>query len=458
MAISGAAPTQSISPGDLEDLDRRHLIHPLLSGDHTDRCVIVRGKGSTVWDAHGNELLDMTGAGNWLVQVGHGRAELGEVMAEQAARLGYFTSFFEFSNDQSIRLAKRITDLAPDGLNRVFFTSGGSEGVDMAIKAARLYHARRGETDRTWIISRQLGYHGSTYGGGSATGFDFVHYGVGPTLPHVRKVSPPFPFHPEMYGGEQITDFLVRELEQTIDEIGPGRVAAMIGEPVMGGGGVVDPPADYWPRIREVLSRHGILLIADEVVTGYGRTGSWFASAERGMAADVIVTAKGITSGYAPLGAVLMRDEIGDVIAGGDGFMHGFTYFGHPVSCAVALANLDIIENEQLVTRSTLIGQWLSKGLAPAAELPTVGEVRVTGATVGIELVADRSTRQPVPPPVAAGVVKELHQTHGVIARPYGPVIVMAPPLVLEEAEAARAAEATVEVLSRLGADGQLNS
>jgi len=458
VTISRAAPTLSISPDELEDLDRRHLIHPLLSGDRTDRCVIVRGKGSTVWDARGNELLDMTGGGNWLAQVGHGRVELGEVMAEQVARLPYFTSFFEFSNDQSIQLAKRLTQLAPDGFNRVFYTSGGSEGVDIAIKAARLYHTRRGEADRTWIISRQMGYHGSTYGGGSATGFDFVHYGVGPTLPHVRKVSPPFPFHPEMYGGEQITDFLVRELEQAIEEIGPGNVAAMIGEPVMGGGGVVDPPADYWPRVREVLSRHGILLIADEVVTGYGRTGSWFASPQRGMAPDVIVTAKGITSGYAPLGAVLLRDGIGDVIAGGDGFLHGFTYFGHPVGCAVALANLDIIESEQLVSRSRLIGQWLGKGLAAAAELPTVGEVRVTGATVGIELVADRQTREPMPPPVAAGVVKELQQTHGVIARPYGPVIVMAPPLVLEEAEAVRAAEATVEVLSRLGGNGELSS
>lgn len=458
MTISHAAPAASIPAADLEDLDRRHLIHPLLSGDGVDRCVIVRGKGSTVWDARGNELLDMTGAGNWLAQVGHGRTELADAMAEQAARLPYFTSFYEFSNDRSIQLANRVCELAPEGFNRVFYTSGGSEGVDTAIKAVRLYHARRGEPDRTWIISRQMGYHGATYGGGSATGFDFVHYGVGPILPHVHKVSPPFPFHPEMYGGEPITDFLVRELEQAIEEIGSDKVAAMIGEPVMGGGGVVEPPVDYWPRVREVLSRHGVLLIADEVVTGYGRTGAWFASPSRGMAPDVIVTAKGITSGYAPLGAVLMRDEIGDVLAGGDGFLHGFTYFGHPVACAVALANLDLIESERLVLRSLAIGKWLKQGLAAAVELPAVGEVRVTGATVGIELVADRATRQPMPPSVAAAVVKELHRKHGVIARPYGPVVVMAPPLVLQEAEAVRASKATVEVLSRLGPDGQLSS
>ena len=176
------------------------------------------------------------------------------------------------------------------------------------------------------------------------------------------------------------------------------------------------------------------------------------------MAPDLVVTAKGITSGYVPLGAVLMRDEIGEALAGGDGFLHGFTYFGHPVACAVALANLDIIEAEKLVPRSSTIGQWLSQGLAPAAEMPAVGEVRVVGATVGIELVADKRTRQPMPPPVAASVVRELHQAHAVIARPYGPVVVMAPPLVLEEAEAARAAAATVKVLSRLGGDGQLTS
>jgi len=458
VTTSHAAPTLSTSADELEDLDRRHLIHPLLSGDRTDRCVLVRGKGSTVWDARGNELLDMTGAGNWLAQVGHGRAELAEVMAEQAGRLEYFSSFNEFSNDQSIQLAQRLVGLAPDGFNRVFYTSGGSEGVDTALKAVRLYHSRRGEPDRTWIIARQMGYHGSTYGGGSATGFDFVHHGIGPILPHIHKVSPPFPFHPDMYGGEPITDFLVRELEQAIDQIGPGNIAAMIGEPVMGGGGVVEPPADYWPRMREVLNRHGILLIADEVVTGYGRTGCWFASVERGMAPDMIVTAKGITSGYAPLGAVLMRDELGGVIAGGDGFLHGFTYFGHPVGCAVALANLDIIEREDLVSRASQVGDWLRRDLAAAALLPAVGEVRVVGATVGIELVADEQTRQPMPPPVGIEVVNELHRAHGVITRPYGPVIVMAPPLVLTEAEAARAAEATVEVLSRLGTDGRLSS
>jgi putrescine aminotransferase len=446
----------SASADELEQLDRRHLIHPLLAGDRADRCVIVRGRGSTVWDARDNEYLDMTGAGNWLAQVGHGRPELAEVMAEQATRLQYFTSFYEFSNDKAIQLAARVTALAPQGLNRVFFTSGGSEGVDTAIKAVRLFFHRSGETGRDWIIARNLGYHGSTYGAGTATGFDIVHHGVGPNLPHVAKVSPPLPFHPEMYGGEQPTDFLVRELEQKIEEIGPNRVAAMIGEPVMGGGGVVAPPPDYWPRVREVLDRYGILLIADEVVTGYGRTGVWFASEGLGMAPDVMVTAKGITSGYLPLGAVLMRDAIGEVLAGGEGFIHGFTYYGHPTVCAVALANLDLLEKERLVPRSRTIGGWLRDGLTPAAELPAVGEVRVEGATVGIELVQDRGTRVPVAPPVAAAVVDELHRAHRVIVRAYGPTIVMAPPLVLEQAEAARATHATVQVLSRLGTDGRL--
>ncbi|MFV2194659.1 aspartate aminotransferase family protein [Nocardiopsis sp. LOL_012] len=457
MTISPTKPTQPIPARELEELDRRHLIHPLLPGGASERCVVVRAEGCTVWDADGNRLLDAAGGGNWLSHVGHGRQEIARAMADQASALGYFTSFAEFSNDKSVRLAQRLVELAPEPFDRVFFTCGGSEGVDTAVKAARTYHHRRGEPDRTWIIGRNMGYHGSSYGSGTITGFDLMHEAIGPNLPHVEKVSPPFPFHPEMYGGEDVTDFLVAELERTIDRLGAGNVAAMIGEPVMAGGGVVAPPPDYWPRVREVLRRHGILLIADEVVTAFGRTGAWFDSAERGMDPDLIVTAKGLTSGYAPLGAVLISREIGEVLNSGEGFVHGFTYFGHPVSCAAALANLDLIEGEKLLDRSRLIADWFRKGLAPAEGLAAVGQVRVEGAMVGIELVADRATRAPLPIEAAAGAVAEIHRKHGVVTRFYGPVIVMAPPLVIEEDEVARASRAVVEVLSRLGNDGVLS-
>jgi PLP-dependent transaminase len=442
------------SADELEDLDRRHLVHPHQRHDRTERCVIVRGRGCTVWDARGNELLDVTGGANWLAQVGHGRRELADVARAQAGELAYFTSFDVFSNEPSIRLAARLAALAPAGLDRVFYTCGGSEGVDTAIKAARLFHHRRGQPDRTWIIARRFGYHGATYGSGTATGFDGMQDGVGPNLPHVEKVSPPHPYRAaDLYGGEDPSDFLLRELADTIERIGPGRIAAMIGEPVMGGGGVLVPPDDYWPRVRELLSRHGILLIADEVITAYGRTGVWFDSARRGMAPDIIVTAKGLTSGYAPLGAVLLRGDIADTVVADTGFFHGHTYFGHSLACAVALANLDLVENERLLERAELIGGWFRAGLAAAAELPIVGEVRVAGATVGIELVADRGTREPL---MAGSAATEIRHAHRVVVRDYGPTLVLAPPLVLAEEEAARASAAIVEVLGRLDGKGQL--
>jgi PLP-dependent transaminase len=456
VTITREVPTLPTSAAALEDLDRQHLVHPHQSGDRPGRCVLVRGEGCVVWDARGNELLDATGGGNWVCQVGHGREELAEAAASQIRQLAYYSSFMELSNDKSVRLAARLAGLAPDGLNRIFFTSGGSEGVETALKIARLFHHNRGAADRNWIIARHLGYHGAAYGSGTATGWPQMQQGIGPNLPNVEKVSPPYLYRAsEFYGDQDPTDFLLNELEQTIERIGPEKIAAMIGEPVMGGGGVLAPPADYWPRVRELLSSHGILLIADEVVTAYGRTGAWFDSVRRGMQPDLIVTAKGITSGYQPLGAVLMRDEIAETIAGKDAyFFHGYTYFGHPVACAVALENLNLIEGEGLIGRAASIGTWFRAGLAPAQQLPHVGDVRVEGATVGIELVADRETRQPI---LGRSVVTELQRVHGIIIRDYGPTLVLSPSLVMTEDQVGRACGALVEVLSRLGADGQVS-
>lgn len=447
--------TQTLSATQLQELDLRHVIHPHHLADKTERCVIVRGQGCTVWDADGNEYLDATGSANWLAQVGHGRRELVEAAAQQMSELAYFTSFDIFTNDKAILLASRLAELAPPGIGRVFFTCGGSEGVDTAVKAARLYHSRRGQPERTWIIGRHFGYHGSTYGSGSITGLPGMQAEMGPPLPHIEKVSPPALYRAaELYGDQDPTDFLINELAETIERIGPDRVAAMIGEPVMGGGGgVTIPPADYWPRVRELLSRHGILLIADEVITAYGRTGAWFDSAERGMEPDIIVTAKGLTSGYMPLGAVLMRSDIGAQLFSPDKFFHGFTYSGHPTACAVALRNLEIIEEEGLIGRSRLIGDWFRTALAPAAQLPVVGDIRVAGATAGIELVTDKETKAPLFGDVAAA---EIRRAHGVIVRDYGPTLVLSPPLVIEKQQADRAATAIIEVLSRLGGDGRL--
>jgi putrescine aminotransferase len=282
-----------------------------------------------------------------------------------------------------------------------------------------------------------------------------MHHGIGPELPHVAKVSPAHPYRaPDLAPGRDLTDFLLEELSGTIAQIGAGNIAAMIGEPVMGGAGILVPPADYWPRVRELLSRHGILLIADEVVTGFGRTGAWFDSAVRGMRADVVVVAKGLTSGYAPLGAVLVGDGIAETVAGGDAYLfHGHTYSGHATACAVALANLDLVEGEQLVGRSATVAEWFRAALAPISDLPRVGDVRIAGATVGVELVVDRGTREPL---MAGAVTRELRETHRVVARDYGNTLVMAPPLVISQPQVAYAAEALADVLARLDASGEV--
>ncbi|HEV2885327.1 MAG TPA: aminotransferase class III-fold pyridoxal phosphate-dependent enzyme [Jatrophihabitans sp.] len=455
MTIAQDISKTAYSADQLENLDRQLLLHPHQSAAHPERCVIVRGSGCTVWDARGNELLDAMGGGNWVAQVGHGRTELARAAARQLAELEYFTGFDIYSNENAIRLAQRLVGLAPPGLDRVFFTSGGSEGVETAMKLARLFHHHRKEPDRTWIITRHFAYHGTTYGSGAATGFPGMHEGIGLALPHVEKVTPPHPYRAqELYGGQDPTDFLLRELSDTIDRIGPGNIAAMIGEPVMGGAGILVPPPDYWPRVRELLSRHGILLIADEVVTAFGRTGAWFDSADRGMAADIVVTAKGLTSGYAPLGAVLMAGEIAETV-GDVHFFHGHTYFGHPLPCAVALANLDLIEHEGLIARAGEIGTWFTESLAAVAGLPQVGEVRVAGATVGVELVLDRRSREPL---MAGAVATEMRRRHRVVVRDYGNVIVLAPPLVIAPEQVNQVSAALHEVVSRLGADGELEA
>ncbi len=346
----------------LAEADRARIIHPYLPGSVTERVIMTEGSGCRLTDAEGRSYLDATG-GLWLAQIGHGRAEVARAAQEQMARLEYFTSFWEFSNDRAIELATRLTSLAPDGLGHVYFTSGGSEGNEAAIKMARYYHHRRGEGSRTWILARDKAYHGIGYGGGSATGFPLYHEGFAPMMPHVSHLTPPWPYRTELYGGEDPTEFLIRELEERIAEIGPSRIAAMIGEPIMGVGGMLVPPADYWPRVREVLDRHGILLIFDEVVTAYGRVGEWFAAQHFGVTPDIIVTAKGITSGYTPLGALLVGDRVAEQLLREHGFPMGYTYNGHPVAAAVALANLDIIEREGLLARALHIGDYLHREL-----------------------------------------------------------------------------------------------
>jgi len=448
-----AATTEALE-AELIAVDRECVLHPLLSSEVKDRVVMVSGDGCRLTDVAGREYLDATG-GLWLAQVGHGRAELAEVAAAQMRQIEYFTSFWEFTNEPEIRLAQKLLSIAPDSVGRVFYTSGGSEGDDAAIKMARLYFNRRGETERNWILSRREAYHGIAYGGGSATGVDVYRNGFGPLLPNFHHLTPPWPYRSELFEGRDPTDFLIDELQSTIERIGPRKVAAFIGEPVMGVAGMLVPPEDYWPRVQEVLNQYGILLILDEVVTAYGRVGEWFAASRFGLKPDIIVTAKGISSGYIPLGANLISDELADTLSSHGGFPLGYTYNGHPTACAVGLANLEIIERENLLAAARDTGDYLLGRLHELEDIELVGEVRGIGMMFGVELVTDRSTRAPLPvPPVPLPDV--IRRETGVIARNCAHSLVLSPPLVLSRDEADQIVDALRSVLERLAPDGSV--
>jgi putrescine aminotransferase len=415
----------------LRELDRAHVIHPhAVVGRPEDPVVWVRGDGARLWDADGNEYVDGT-CGLWQCAVGHGRVELAEAAAAQMRELEFYASFWNFANEPSIRLAARIAQLAPAGLEHVFFTNGGSEGVETAIKLVRLAWHAQGRPDRNVVLSRKSAYHGVGSASLAATGIPPLKEGFGPLAPGFVHLSTPT--------SSTTVDELVAELEQTIETIGPERIAAMIGEPVLGVGGMIPPPEGYWPRVQEVLRAHGILLVVDEIVTAYGRTGHWFASERYGLDPDAIVTAKALTSGYVPMGAVLVHDRLVGMLEGTQ-FRHGFTYNGHPVGAAVALANLAIIEREGLLGRAVEIGARMLDRLQPAQELGAVAEVRGVGAMLGVELAADRD----------GGPVARAALGKGVVVRASGQKIVMSPPLVISEEDADRIVDVLLGELAAL--------
>lgn len=435
--------------------DRAHIIHPYLPASTEERVIMNKGKDCKLWDVDGKEYLDATG-GLWLAQIGHGRESLAEAAKNQLETLEYFTSFWEFSNDKAIALAKKLVEISPDNITHVYFTSGGSEGNEAALKMARYFHHRRGNSNRNWIIARRNSYHGIAYGGGSLSGFPVYHEGFGPMLPHVEHVTPPWPYRHELYNGQDPTDFLINELEETIKRIGPENIAAMVGEPIMGVGGMLVPPDDYWPRVSALLKKHGILLVFDEVVTAYGRVGEWFAAQHFGVEPDIIITAKGITSGYIPLGAVLMSEEVATELGKDFGFPMGYTYNGHPTAAAVALENIRVIEEEGLLDQAKKIGEYLHNGLRELLDLPIVGEVRFVGMMHAVELVSDKETRAPLPmlQPMLPDVIR---RESGVIVRDCGHNLVLSPPLIMTEEEADRCVAAMRAVLERTTPDGVIH-
>ncbi|MDR7590218.1 MAG: aspartate aminotransferase family protein [Armatimonadota bacterium] len=421
-------------------LDREHLIHPQhFTADHTDPLVFVEGRGAVLRDADGREFLDGL-ACLWNVNVGHGRAELAEAAAEQMRQLAYATAYVGFTNPPAARLARRLVQLSYPNMSAVYFTTSGAESNESAFKIARYFWRRQGKPGKVKIISRVHAYHGVTLAALSATGIPAFQRMFTPLVPEFVHVPPSYPYRQ--------TEDPVEALERAILREGPDTVAAFIAEPVIGSGGLIPPAPDYFPRVREICDRYDVLLIADEIITGFGRTGKWFALDHWGVRPDLVAFAKGVTSAYLPLGGVLVSRQIHDAILdapAAERFMHAATYSAHPTCCAVALRNLDILEREGLVERAARMGERLLAGLQTLRDLPVVGDVRGLGLMCGVELVEDRTTKAPALG-LGARVLAEAKK-RGLVTRirvgqagehPIGDTVLLAPPLVVTEEQVDR--------------------
>jgi putrescine aminotransferase len=424
----------------LIELDRRYIVHPLHHpDDHKEPLVIVEGKGAMLRDAAGREFIDGL-AGLWNVNVGHGRAELAEAAAAQMKKIAFASAYIGATNEPAIRLAEKIIGHAYKNSAAVYFTTAGAESNDSAFKTARYYWKVQDKPDKVKIISRIHAYHGVSLAAMSATGMAAYHKMFGPLVPGFVQVAPPYAYR--WQGNEEAGIGAADAVEKAILAEGPQTVAAVIAEPVMGAGGVIVPPPSYFPRLRAICDHYQVLLIADEVITGFGRTGKWFALGHWGIEPDIVSFAKGVTSGYLPLGGIILSKEVHRAIESASAdrkFMHAATYSGHPVCCAVGLRNVGIIEDEGLVERAAAMGKRLLEGLETLRDLPNVGEVRGLGMMCGVELVADKATKAPALG-LGARVVREAF-ARGLLPRnrvgsadpPVGDTICLAPPLMTPE-------------------------
>lgn len=450
----------------LQALDAAHHLHPfndnaLLAKRGTR--VLSRGEGVYVWDDQGNKLLDAF-AGLWCVNIGYGRSELAEAAARQMRELAYYNSFFQCTTEPTIRLAAKLAELVPGDLDHAFFANSGSEANDTILRLVRHFWAVQGQPRKNILIGRHHGYHGSTVAGASLGGMANMHRQGGLPIPDIHHIDPPFWFYDG--GGVDAEEYgllAARRLEQKILELGPERVAAFIGEPIMGAIGVWIPPMSYWPEIERICRRYDVLLIADEVICGFGRTGRWFASEHFGFQPDVMTLAKGITSGYLPLGAAMFSRRVAEVLKekGGE-LAHGYTYTGHPVCTAVALENIRILEDEGIVeTCRGDTGPYLAARWRELADHPLVGEVRITGMIGALELVPDKSRRAPFRERGKAGALcRDIALEHGLILRATFDAMLLSPPLVISRAEIDelidRIRVALDLTFDRLGAEGLL--
>jgi len=420
---------------------RSFFWHPMLHPNEMLRRApirIVRGEGCYVYDDGGNRLVDGV-AGLWNVNVGHNRAEVKAAIVAQLDELEYFQLFDGVSHPRAEELSALLIELmAPEGMRRVIYSSGGSDAVETALKLARQYWRLEGQSDRTKFIALRQGYHGTHFGGASVNGNTVFRRNYEPLLPGCFHVDTPWLYrNPYSQDPQELGHICAGILEREIQFQSPDTVAAFIAEPIQGAGGVIVPPPNYWPLIREVCDQYGVLLIADEIVTGFGRSGSMFGVRGWGVKPDIICLAKGISSGYIPLGATAFNERIERAFKKNTDFtgaiMHGYTYAGHPVACAAGIASLRIVRDENLPANAATQGSYLLEKVKPFEKrFPAVGEVRGKGLMIALDLVKDKSTREPIDPQDGyANEVAAATRAAGALVRPVGTKIILSPPLVL---------------------------
>ena len=459
--------TPNSPTAELQALDAAHHMHPFTQGAELAEKgarIITRADGCWLTDSDGNRILDGM-AGLWCVNIGYGRTELADAAHRQILDLPFYNTFFQTSHVPALNLAAKLAELAPGDLNHVFFAGSGSEANDTNLRMVRTYWQEKGQPERQVIISRWNAYHGSSVGSGSLGGMQGMHAQGGMPIPGIHHIDQPHWWAeggystPEAFGLER-----AQALETAILEIGPEKVAAFIAEPVQGAGGVIIPPDTYWPEIQRIVDKYDILLIADEVICGFGRTGNWFGSETFGIKPDIMTVAKGLSSGYQPIGASIVSDEVASVI-GNTEFNHGYTYSGHPVACAVALENLRILEEEGIVERvRNETAPYLKERFESLADHPLVGEVKIVGMMGSLALTPDKATRAAFAADAgtAGFICRERCFANNLIMRHVGDRMVISPPLVISKEEidtlVTRARLSLDEALERLQKDGLMQA
>jgi putrescine aminotransferase len=443
----------------LQALDASHHLHPFT--DHgalrkEGSRVIVKGEGVWLTDSDGNRIMDGM-AGLWNVQIGHGRTEIADAVAAQMRELSYYNTFFKTTHPPVIELSQMIAKLAPEPYNQMFYVSSGSEANDTVLRLVRYYWDLKGQPEKKTIITRWNAYHGSTVAGTSLGGMKAMHAQGDLPIPGIHHIDQPYWF--DEGGDMSPEDFglaAARKLEAAIDEIGEDKIAAFMAEPIQGAGGVIIPPDSYWPEIKRILAERDILFVADEVISGFGRLGEWFGSTVYGLEPDLIAVAKGMTSGYLPMGGVLVHDRIADVIQheGGE-FFHGYTYSGHPACAAAAIANLKIMQNEGVVDHvRDVAAPKFSEVFSGLSDHPLVGEARTKGLLGAIELVPGKPARDRFANYGDVGTIcRDISFQHGLVMRAVRDSLILSPPLVITADELDWMGATVRTVLDETGAE-----